>query len=67
MKLSTCHELTSKDVIEHYKEDVVVEKEACISTCHELTSKYEVENYKEYIVVGMEDLIMKKEMKKRKN
>ena len=32
----------------------------------ELTSKGEVENNKEYIVVEMEELIMKKDMEKRK-
>ena len=34
---STCHELTSKDEVEKYKEDIVVEKE-------ELIIKKEMEN-----------------------
>ena len=33
----TCHEWTSKDKVEHYKEDIVVEKE-------ELIMKKEMEN-----------------------
>ena len=40
--------------------------QACESTCHECTSKDKVENYKEYIGVEKEELIMQKDMKKRK-
>ena len=40
--------------------------EACQSPCHECTSRDEVENYKEDIVVEKEELIIKKDLKKRK-
>ena len=40
--------------------------QACESTCHECTLEDKVENYKEYIGVEKEELIMQKDMNKRK-